>query len=51
MSRLILRITDEKANGAIAGHGTSILDPDDQVAKFVMAKCDEILRLAPEHMT
>jgi hypothetical protein len=39
----------KRTNGAIAGHGTSILDPDDQVAHFVQSKCDEILRLAPNH--
>lgn len=30
-------------NGGIAGHGTSILDPDSQPAKFLVAKCDEVL--------
>jgi len=32
-------------NGSIAGHGTSTLDPDHITAKFIEAKCDEILGL------
>jgi hypothetical protein len=32
-------------NGAIAGHGTSILPPDHITADLVVAKCDEILKL------
>jgi hypothetical protein len=39
----------KQTGGAIAGHGTSTLDPDHVVAKFVLAKCDEILALVPEH--
>jgi hypothetical protein len=34
-----------KTNGAIAGHGTSILSPDSAVADLVIDKCDEILQL------
>lgn len=36
----------KRTGGAIAGHGTSTLDPDHPTAKFLLAKCDEILRLA-----
>ncbi len=32
-----------KTGGAIPGHGTSILDPDDEAALLVASKCAEIL--------
>jgi hypothetical protein len=32
-------------NGAIAGHGTSILPPDSSAADLVVRKCEEILKL------
>lgn len=32
--------------GSTVGHGTSTIDPDHPVAKFVKAKCDEILKLS-----
>jgi hypothetical protein len=35
-------------NGSLSGHGTSIIEPHHPVAKFVLAKCDEILKLAGE---
>lgn len=38
----------KKTGGAIAGHGTSILDPDSVTAKFVEAKCEEVLSLAKD---
>ena len=31
-----------ETNGTMVGHGTSIIEPDHTVAKFVLAKCDEI---------
>lgn len=38
----------ERTKGTIAGHGTSLLDPDDQVAKLLEAKCDEIIGLSTD---
>lgn len=35
-------------NGAIAGHGTSILPPDSAAADLTIAKCTEILKLLAE---
>jgi hypothetical protein len=37
-----------KTGGATAGHGTSILDPDDQAATLLEAKCDEVISLAAD---
>lgn len=36
-----------KTGGAIAGHGTSLLDPDHVVAGEVIERCNTIIRLAP----
>ena len=35
----------KQTGGSLTGHGTSTIPPDHPVAKFVIAKCDEILKL------
>lgn len=35
----------KQTGGSLTGHGTSTIPPDHPVAKFVLAKCDEILKL------
>lgn len=38
-----------RTGGAIAGHGTSILDPNGPEADLVAVKCDEVLQLVDGH--
>jgi hypothetical protein len=39
----------QRTGGAIAGHGTSILDPNSAEADLVAVKCDEALNLMEQH--
>jgi hypothetical protein len=40
-----------QTGGKVAGHGTSILDPNSAHAEIVAAKCDEVLQIMDGHLS